>query len=114
MLYKALLLFVMLMLALAGCSGEIEPGPDGSTAKDKGAGNPDQTVQPDTAAPDTGSGGCSPEGDKRCDGLLKIEICKNGKWTPHEDCSQKKRGGQQCTCSITMLYVCAVGMNVCT
>lgn len=99
-------LVCMLCLALVGaCSDDdTKPNPDGSTADQQ------VTVDQQTAADSPTS--CK-EGDKRCDGLTWIQECKNGAWVDTINCADKSLGGQTCSCSITMLYVCSVGPNVC-
>ena len=107
-----LMLTLTLILGLApACSDDAEPGAD----KGPPVGDlyqPTDGAQPDAALPDS-EPPCK-EGDKRCDGLFKIERCQGGSWVPHEDCSQKKIGGQTCMCSMTLMYVCSVGINECT
>ncbi len=107
-----LTLLVILTLGLAlACSDYIEPGAD------KGPPVGDLYQPSDGAQPDAPLADSEPpckEGDKLCDGLFKIVRCQGGVWVPHEDCSQKKIGGQTCKCSITLMFVCSVGANECT
>jgi len=101
-------LIVTLGLASA-CSDDESPPRDTGQAGDV---NADGALPVDALVPDTGPGVCT-NGDKRCDGLFKIERCEQGAWVPFEDCALKKLGGQSCTCSMTFLYVCTAGGNVC-
>jgi hypothetical protein len=114
MLTKTPLLILLLTLTLGlapACSDDAEPGAD------KGPPVGDLYQATDSAQPDAPLPDAEPpckEGDKRCDGLFKIERCQGGVWVPHEDCSQKKIGAQTCTCSMTLMYVCALGGSECT
>ena len=108
-----LTLLVILTLGLAlACSDDAEPGADKGPPVGDFYQPPHDGALPDAALPDS-EPPCK-EGDKRCDGLFKIVRCQGGVWVPHEDCSQKKIGSQTCMCSMTLMYVCSVGVNECT
>lgn len=107
-IHSLLVLTLITTLGLPGCAGDIER-PDGNAQVLDQMGKQDTTIQPDSPV---GPGDCT-DGEKRCDGLTMVQICSGGKWVNHDDCSEKMFGSWPCNCSITLLYVCAYGANVC-
>jgi hypothetical protein len=98
-------------LWMGGCSGEVDPGPD----KDGQPPAADQAVDQGAAdmQPAVEWGGQCKDGDRRCATLFMVQECKNGSWVDVDDCSKKKLGSDPCTCSMTMMYKCSVGANLC-
>jgi hypothetical protein len=93
-----------------GCAGEVivrdarAPTTDSSAAKDS-------SVATDGAV--TTDGVQCNDGDKRCEGLDFVMICSNGQWETLLDCRDKDHNGQACHCSMTLMFVCAYGAEVC-
>jgi len=95
---------VALCVCFLGCSDDTnKPTPDGPAPADQ-LGLPDQALD---------LGPKCTDGDKRCHGLDWIEVCTAGVWVDTVKCSDKKLGPDPCGCSITLMYVCAVGANIC-
>lgn len=105
---RHLLWIVLCLLLIGACSDDDnKPAPDMD-----GAPPVDQQVTPDQQGGPDGPVACN-EGDKQCNGFEWIQVCTNGAWVDTIHCTDKKIGGQECYCSITLMYVCAVGANEC-
>lgn len=104
---RHLLLIALGLVLLAACSDDSSgPDPDGAPPSDSQV-LPDQPGGGNDAEP-----ACN-EGDRRCDGLYWIQECKSGSWVDTINCQDKTLGGETCKCSITMMYKCSVGPNLC-
>jgi hypothetical protein len=104
------LVFPLLFFLLGGCSGEVDPGPP---EKDGPPPAVDQAPPTPDTQPAVEWGGQCNDGDKRCATLFVIQECKNGSWVDFVDCSKKKLGNDICKCSMTLMYKCSVGANLC-
>jgi len=100
---KPIIVSLVFALLVIGCSDDSNPGPDGTAL--------DQHVTLDQPGMDQAQA-CT-NGDKRCRGLEWIQECQSGTWVDTVKCSDKKFGPDTCNCSITLMYVCALGANVC-
>ena len=99
------LLWIALGLTLLGaCSDDNGPNPDGALS--------DQQLVVDQPGGSDALPPCN-DGDRRCNGLYWIQECKSGTWVDTVNCQDKKLGGDTCRCSITMMYACSVGTNLC-
>jgi hypothetical protein len=95
------------LASLAGCSDDASPV-DGSPRGDAVT-VADRASVLDRVAADT----TCPEGEKRCGTLYVIHECVGGVWKPIADCKTRTSGGQPCTCSPTLMFVCALGGKEC-
>jgi hypothetical protein len=104
---RHLALVSALCAAVLGCSDDGGPSGDGRAGDARRADSAGWREARAEAAL-----GCV-EDSKRCPTLFKIQVCKGSAWHDSLDCTNKKRGGQQCTCSPTLMFVCAYGGKEC-
>jgi hypothetical protein len=102
--------FIIIALVLSGCAGEV-------TLRDANPPETDSSASKDSSELGDGEantdGAPCTDGDKRCEGLDFVMICSNGQWETLLDCRDKTYNGQPCHCSMTLMFVCAYGAEVC-